>query len=142
VQFPHKKILVIENNQLDARATEIFLHNCGYKEVTLALSDEEALKAFSSSFDLILLDMEKTFPLKLELYKKLQLTNRTVPVIVYSNLSNEEITTCREAGIQAFLPKTALFKDFKRAIQRHLEIDNKKRQHGKELEFDIKNCLS
>ena len=102
-----KKILIAEDEKPMANALGLKLRSVGF-ETTLVYDGESAISAARESpFDLILLDL--VMPKKdgfyvLEELKKLKITT---PVIVSSNLSQEEdIKRARELGARDYFIKS------------------------------------
>ncbi len=102
-----KKILIAEDEKPMANALGLKLNSAGF-ETTLVYDGEAAVaSARSNSFDLIILDL--VMPIKdgffvLAELKKLKITT---PVIVSSNLSQEEdIKRARELGARDYFIKS------------------------------------
>lgn len=102
-----KKILIAEDEKPLARVLSLKLNSAGY-ETTIVFDGEEALAVLAKqSFDLIILDlvMPKVdgFNVLSELYK----TGNKTPVIVASNLSqNEDTEKAKKLGAVDYFVKS------------------------------------
>jgi DNA-binding response OmpR family regulator len=85
-----KKILIIEDEKPLAKALELKLNNNGYQAITV-FNGEEALSLLKKEkFDLMLLDLVMPKMDGFGVLKKLQAMKNKTPVIILSNLSQEE----------------------------------------------------
>jgi len=103
----NKKVLVVEDEQPIAKALELKLSKSGFA-VQLAFDGQEALKMLDQEkFDLVLLDLivpkVDGFAILAQINKK----NIKVPVIVTSNLGQEEaIKRAKSLGAIGYLVKS------------------------------------
>ncbi len=102
-----KKILIVEDERPVARALELKLHFCGF-ETKVASDGEEALKlATAEDFDLILLDLILPKMNGFEFLETLKKKGKHPPVIVTSNLGQEEDEKkARELGAKGYFVKS------------------------------------
>lgn len=88
--MPDKKILIIEDEKPMAHALELKLKNNGFN-VTVAFNGEDGLNFLEKEpFDFILLDLIMPKIDGFKVLEKLQAKKNSIPVIVLSNLSQDE----------------------------------------------------
>lgn len=87
----HKKsLLIVEDEKPIAKALQLKLSHSGF-DVEIATNGEEALQSMEKSkFDLILLDLIMPKMNGFDFLEELKKRKNTIPVIVSSNLSQEE----------------------------------------------------
>lgn len=102
-----KKILIAEDEKPMANALSLKLRSAGF-ETTLVYDGESAISALRESpFDLILLDLVMPKKDGFFVLAELKKLNIAVPVIVSSNLSQEEdIKRARELGARDYFIKS------------------------------------
>lgn len=84
------KILIVEDEKPLARVLSLKLNSAGF-ETTAVFSGEEALEAISKTgFDLIILDLVMPKIDGFSVLSRLEETGFKIPIIVASNLSQEE----------------------------------------------------
>ena len=102
-----KKVLIAEDEKPMANALDLKLRSAGFETVLVYDGDSALATLQQSKFDLIILDLvlpKKDGFLVLSELKKLKITT---PVIVSSNLSQEEdIRRARELGARDFFIKS------------------------------------
>lgn len=107
-----KKILIVDDEKPLIRALELKFTNAGF-EVMVAMDGEEALELLSKEkFDMVILDLVMPKKDGFEVLSELKAKGNKVPVIVLSNLSQEEdIKRVRELGAIDYLikPETSIF---------------------------------
>src|SRR3989344_6007517 len=102
-----KKILIVEDEKPVAKALRLKLNQAGF-ETQEAGNGEEALAAIAKEkFDLILLDLVMPKMDGFAVLSTLKERNNQTPVVVTSNLSQEEDTRrAKEAGAKEFFVKS------------------------------------
>jgi len=102
-----KKILIAEDDQPMARALELKLKKEGF-DVKVAANGEEAVKFIEAEkFDLVLMDLMMPKKDGFGVLEDLKAKGITVPIIITSNLSQEEDKRkTKELGAQDFLVKS------------------------------------
>lgn len=121
---PEKKILVVEDRKPIAKALSIKLERAGLRAQT-AEDGEEALKLLQGQkFDLVLLDLVLPKIDGFSLLAELQARKIKVPVIILSNLSQEEDERrARELGaIDYFVKSDVHINDVIGQIKKALNI--------------------
>lgn len=84
-----KKILIAEDERAIAKALELKLKNSGY-DVTVAYDGQEALNNLKTNqYDLLVLDLMMPNVDGYQVLENLRDSNNTTPVIVASNLSQD-----------------------------------------------------
>ncbi|MCW1930563.1 MAG: response regulator [Candidatus Kerfeldbacteria bacterium] len=85
-----KRLLIVEDEKPIAKALQLKLSHSGF-DVELAMNGEEALQCIEkNTFDLILLDLIMPKMNGFDFLEELKKRKNSVPVIVSSNLSQEE----------------------------------------------------
>lgn len=103
----NKKILIIEDEKPMARAMDLKLKKAGF-DTKVVFDGEEAVKELSEGkYDLAVLDLVMPKMGGFAVLEELKIKNIKVPVIVVSNLSQEEDEKkARELGAKDFLIKS------------------------------------
>lgn len=120
-----QKVLVVEDEHAIRRALSIVFQREGF-EVLEAKNGEEGLDiALRGRPHIIILDLVMPKMDGLTMVRKIRKDpwGKTVPIIIYSNLSrNEKIAEARELGITDFLSKTDFgLRDVLERVQQHLQ---------------------
>ncbi|MDH4330629.1 MAG: response regulator [Candidatus Moranbacteria bacterium] len=102
-----KKILIVEDERPIAGALEMKLNSSGFETIA-ASNGEDALKALDDgSFDLILLDLVMPRMNGFDFLKKKKELNKETPVIILSNLSQQEdMEKAMELGVSDYFVKS------------------------------------
>ncbi|MEI6494943.1 MAG: response regulator [bacterium] len=102
-----KKILVVEDEKPIAHALELKLTHEGY-EVVVAGNGEEAMKLTEEQkFDLIILDLIMPKMTGFEMLEELKKKRNTTPVVVTSNLGQEEdLLRAKDLGAKSYFIKS------------------------------------
>jgi len=102
-----KKILIVEDEKPIARALELKLSNSGF-EVRVGYDGQQALGAIEQEqFDLVLLDLVMPNLDGFGFMEKIKEKNINVPIIVTSNLSQEEdIERAKKMGAVGYYVKS------------------------------------
>jgi len=102
-----KKILVVEDEKPMAKAMEMKLDRTGFK-VTAVFNGESALEELGKeSYDLIMCDLIMPKMDGFQFMQELKARNITTPVIVMTNLSqDEDRVKATELGAQGFIVKS------------------------------------
>lgn len=105
-----RKILVAEDEKPMSKALELKLTGSGY-DVVVAQNGEEALEALASKdkgpFDILLLDLVMPVKDGFEVLDELKKKKNKIPVIVLSNLGQEEDEDrVRELGAKEYFVKS------------------------------------
>lgn len=118
-----KTILLVENNLINQRSTELVLHELGFKTV-LANDGMEALEAFSrQKIDLILMDIQMPVLNGIEATQKIREreNGKNIPIIALSAYAFEEDRKkFLEAGMNDFLGKPFHLEELYQIIKKHL----------------------
>ncbi|GHD68581.1 hybrid sensor histidine kinase/response regulator [Jeongeupia chitinilytica] len=103
-----RRILLAEDSPVNQRVIEVFLNRLGY-EVAIAANGAEALGlAKSQPFDLVLMDWQMPVMDGLEATRRLRADPGSCnwPIVALTaNANQDSEQMCREAGMNAFLPK-------------------------------------
>jgi CheY-like chemotaxis protein len=105
-RFLNKKILVVEDNELNAMVFSSFVEDWGIKP-SIAINGEEAVEMVSQkSFDLILMDIYMPILNGVKATSNIRKFNKEVPIIILtaSNLE-EDIQSSMQAGANDYLQK-------------------------------------
>jgi two-component system response regulator len=121
-------ILVVEDDRAHALIITKALSDCFLSEVSVVTSGEEALRVLGAEETeehaaprLIFLDFHLPDMSGLEILRKIRSTPRyrTTPVVLLSSEQRESIvSSCLEAGANAFVSKSVHFEDFRRSVAR------------------------
>ena len=107
-----KRILVVDDEKPLQRALQMKFTNAGF-EVVIAADGEEALEILDrETFNIVLLDLVMPKKNGFEVLEELKAKGKKVPVIVLSNLSqDEDVKRARDLGAIDFLvkPETSIF---------------------------------
>jgi len=110
-QHSQKHILIVEDEYAIAHTLQLKLQHCGYN-VETASNGEEAKAFFEKNpktVDVILLDLIMPVMNGFDFLEYLQKTGNTIPVIVSSNLSQEEdIVRAKELGAVDYYVKSEI----------------------------------
>ncbi len=102
-----KKILIIEDEKPMAKALELKLNHAGFDAMAVFNGEEGIAELSSKSYDLVLLDLVMPKMDGFSVLKELQKLNISTPVIILSNLSQEDDESkARELGAQDFFIKS------------------------------------
>ncbi|MBI1872000.1 response regulator [Candidatus Collierbacteria bacterium] len=111
-QSKPKRILIVDDEKPLVRALELKFTNAGFK-VMIAMDGDEALEILGKeTFDIVLLDLVMPKKDGFEVLTELKAKGKKVPVIVLSNLSqDEDIKRAKELGAIDYLvkPETSIF---------------------------------
>lgn len=106
-EAPKKKILVIEDEKPMARALELKLTRAGFGVTTLDDGEKVVETITTGQFDLILMDLMMPRCDGYCVLQKLSQNNIKTPVIVLTNLGQEEDERrARDAGVADYLVKS------------------------------------
>jgi CheY-like chemotaxis protein len=116
------KILVIEDNSINIKVAQVILTDLGYNDIVVATTGQEALKQFSLSVDLILLDIGLPDMDGYEVCRKIReiLQGAYLPIIAWTAHGEEKKNECLAAGIDAFMTKPVDEEDIERMLKRWL----------------------
>ena len=101
-----KKVLIVEDEKPLSNVLQLKLNEEGMETQTAYDGEEAVRKIEANGYDLVLLDL--ILPVKdgFEVLKELQEKNIKVPIIVVSNLGQEEdIEKTRKLGVKGYLVK-------------------------------------
>jgi signal transduction histidine kinase/CheY-like chemotaxis protein len=121
-----KKILVVDDNQVNRRVIELTLKKCGDNFIDLASSGAQALeKCRDTKYDLILMDMQMPgmdgVEATLKIKSNLELINHSTPIVALTaNVSDEDRNRCLEVGMVDFLTKPIEKKVMKKVLSKIL----------------------
>lgn len=124
VPFP---ILVVEDDPDHAKLITLALGHCLLSPVTIVANGKAAIEALSgdngSSLHphLVFLDLNLPDISGLEVLRRIRATpgHGTTPIVIFSSEENDAIvSTCLEAGANAFVNKATRFQDFCRSVTR------------------------
>lgn len=120
--MPEAKILIVEDNEINIRIAQLFLKECGYDDVLIARNGKEALAMFSEEISLVLLDIGLPDISGTLVCKKIRkrLKEKSLPIIAYTATGDLESEKLHQAGIDDYLVKPTMLKDFKLMIERYL----------------------
>ncbi len=120
-------ILVVEDDPDHARLINRALGNCLLSPVTIVSNGTAAVEALSGGDGgplhphLVFLDLNLPDMSGLEVLRRIRATpgHGTTPIVVFSAEQNDAIvSTCLEAGANAFVNKATQFQDFCRSVAR------------------------
>jgi CheY-like chemotaxis protein len=116
------KILLVEDNEINIRVAKLHLSDCGYTDILIARSGQQALELFSCDLGLVLLDIGLPDISGLEVCRKMRrlLKGKPLPIIAYTATADSDISKYEKAGIDNFLVKPVMLNEFKSMIQRYL----------------------
>lgn len=145
VDFSHRRILVVEDNELNLLVTKGLLKK--YRVIPFAAKDGiEALEiAKKEKFDLILMDIQMPRMDGIETTEKLikQLGIKTPIVALSANALKTEIDRCFKAGMVDYLTKPFKEDEFSRILHVHLGSKNTNENMNKNDDnFDMQDLIS
>ena len=112
-----KKILIVEDNELNLKLMKDILESQGYEIETANDGKQGLLKACEKDFDLILLDLQ--MPL-VSGYDFMQVYEKNTPIIIVSACAMEnEINKAKEMGCVDYITKPIQIIDFLNTIKKH-----------------------
>lgn len=120
-----KKILIVEDEKSMAKAMRLKLNKENFKAKAV-FNGEEALQVIGEEkFDLIILDLMMPKMNGFEVLQKLKERNNKTPVIVASNLSQEEdvIKVKKLGAVDFFIKSNTPIKELVESVKKILEID-------------------
>lgn len=121
--FQNKKILLVEDNEINALVFLSFLEEWGC-ETTTAVNGVEAVSQVHSSlfpFDAILMDIHMPVLNGIEAIKKIRDFNSTIPIIALTaSTRDEDFREATEAGANDFLLKPVSSTQLYQALSRYL----------------------
>ena len=105
-KFTGKKILLVEDNELNMEVAQFLLEDLDAKLVT-ATNGKEAIQVFlNENIDLILMDLMMPVMNGYEATLKLRELDPNIPIIAMSaNAYNEDVKKCLDAGMNAHISK-------------------------------------
>jgi len=113
-----KKILIIEDNELNLKLMKDILETQGYIIETSNSGKNGLEKASNQDYDLILLDLQMP---EMSGYDFLQVYKKNTPVIVVSACAMEnEVNKAKEMGCIDYITKPIQIMDFLNTIKTHL----------------------
>ncbi|MDC0603346.1 response regulator, partial [Aliiglaciecola sp.] len=112
------KVLVVEDNEINATVVVNMLRNMGHKAV-VAVNGKEALTIHSSMvFDVILMDVQMPVMDGLEATRRIRETDQSIPIIGLSaNVLPEDRKKASNAGMSGYLNKPVLMNELKKHLQ-------------------------
>lgn len=119
-----KKILIVEDEKSMAKAMRLKLNKENFK-ARAVFNGEEALQAIEKEkFDLIILDLMMPKMNGFEVLQKLKERNNKTPVIVASNLSQEEdaIKVKKLGAVDFFIKSNTPIKELVNSVEKILKI--------------------
>ena len=113
-----KKILLIEDNDLNLKLMKDILEAQGY-ETDVAKDGQEGLdKALQNDYALILLDIQMPV---VSGYDFLKLYNKNTPIVVVSACAmDEEIKNIKELGCSEYITKPIKIKEFLQTVNKYI----------------------
>ena len=122
--LPPQRILVAEDNSVNAQVTEQMLRNLGH-EVVVAQNGEAVMARWQQGFDLILMDCLMPIMDGYTAARRIRSleheTGQHIPIIALTaNTMNEEREKCLAAGMDDFLAKPVRLRQLNDALRRQL----------------------
>lgn len=122
--LPPQRILVAEDNSVNAQVTEQMLRNLGH-EVVVAENGEAVMARWQQGFDLILMDCLMPIMDGYTAARRIRSleheTGERIPIIALTaNTMNEEREKCLAAGMDDFLAKPVRLRQLNDALRRQL----------------------
>jgi|GEM_PF-5558400 len=119
-----RRILVAEDNPVNAQVTEQMLRNLGH-DVTVAENGQAVLALWQQGFDLILMDCLMPIIDGYDATRRIRSLERDagqrIPIVALTaNAMNDERDKCLAAGMDDYLAKPIRLKDLDRMLRRHL----------------------
>ena len=120
-----KRILVAEDNSINAQVTEQMLRRLGY-EVAVATDGEQALAQWQQGFDLILMDCHMPrmdgYETTRAIRKLEKEGHRHIPIVALTaNAMKDERDRCISAGMDDYLAKPIRLTQLDSTLKRHLQ---------------------
>jgi two-component system sensor histidine kinase/response regulator len=123
--YKNKRFLIVEDNPINIRVAQIVLKGLS-PHIQVAMNGLEAVELFQTSkFDIILMDIRMPVmdgieaTLRIRKLEKLMKTKDPVKIIALTaNTFQEDIESCMENGMDAFLEKPFTSKDLVTILQR------------------------
>lgn len=116
-----KKILVVEDNELNRKLLVDILENLGY-EVTQAQDGEIALNLLTNNhFDLVLLDIQLPKISGYEVMK--QMPNKVPTIVVSACCMADEISIAKDSGCLDYITKPVNVSEFVKKINTYLPLE-------------------
>ena len=122
--LPPQRILVAEDNNVNAQVTEQMLRNLGH-DVVIAENGEAVMARWQQGFDLILMDclmpVMDGYTAARRIRSLEHESGQRIPIIALTaNTMNEERDKCLSAGMDDFLAKPVRLRQLNDALRRHL----------------------
>ncbi len=119
-----RRILVAEDNPVNAQVTEQMLRNLGH-DVIVAENGQAVLALWQQGFDLILMDCLMPIMDGYDATRRIRSlerdAGRRIPIVALTaNAMNDERDKCLAAGMDDYLAKPIRLKDLDRMLRRHL----------------------
>ena len=119
-----RRILVAEDNPINAQVTEQMLRNLGH-DVSVAENGQSVLALWQQGFDLILMDCLMPVMDGYDATRRIRALERDagsrIPIVALTaNAMNDERDKCLAAGMDDYLAKPIRVKDLDRMLRRHL----------------------
>lgn len=117
------KILLVEDNPINIKVAQVILNDLGYNDVVVATTGQEALKQFSLSVDLILLDIGLPDMDGYEVCRRIrEISQGThLPIIAWTAHGDDKKEEYLSAGIDAFMTKPVDENDIEKMLMRWLQ---------------------
>lgn len=120
----NRRILVAEDNPVNAQVTEQMLRNLGH-DVTVAQNGQAVLALWQQGFDLILMDCLMPIIDGYDATRRIRVLERDagsrIPIVALTaNAMNDERDKCIAAGMDDYLAKPIRLKELDRMLRRHL----------------------
>ena len=113
-----RKILIIEDNELNLKLMKDILISQNYEIDTAADGEEGLEKAMENDYDLILLDIQMPV---VSGYDFLQIYNKKTPIIVVSACAMDtEIDKAKELGCTDYISKPIQIMEFLNTVKKYV----------------------
>ncbi len=113
-----RKILIIEDNELNLKLMKDILISQNYEIDTAADGEEGLEKAMENDYDLILLDIQMPV---VSGYDFLQIYNKKTPIIVVSACAMDtEIDKAKELGCADYISKPIQIMEFLNTVKKYV----------------------
>lgn len=141
------KILLVEDNPGDARLLQEIFKESKTTKFKIILTDRisEAINRLEEAdFDLVLLDLSLPDSSGIDTFRKVQLKNPDLPIVLLTGLDDETLAVkCVQEGAQDYLVKgqinnKALLRSIRHAIERH----NKTSEEAQRKDEVVKSKLA
>jgi CheY-like chemotaxis protein len=120
--FSSKKVLVVEDNYLNAKVAKIFLEDLGF-EVDIAKDGKDAIMMFNDSYDFVLLDIGLPDLDGCEVCKEIRKINIKIPIIACTASGGFFKDKCMAAGVTEYTQKPIIFDELEAVIRKCLIND-------------------